>query len=337
MIKLARTLLFSASLVVAVGACDKGKSASGAGGTGSSGASTIAPAQGGLSRALAAMPADTDFIVGLDIAQLRKSALWKKYEPMVMAKASGEMSEFKTACGFDPLEKLQGVIIGGKGRMLEQATVFVRGFDKKSTLECLPKLAEKAKADGKNRTATIDGDYVELSGEGAEAMRFLFIDDQTVLGMKQNQGSADKATLMAAAAAKDGQGLTGSKTFVSLLDNTKTGSGVWFLVNAASPMLAPATGQLPENMKVLAVFGAFNVDSGIDGEIRFRTANKDGAQSLKTMVEMGMGQLEQSPLGELAKGIKITTAEADAIISLRFDQAQLEKVVTTVQAMGGGL
>ncbi len=340
MIKLARTLVLPLVLVVSVAACDKGKKAGGGGSTGEAGASSIAPAQGGLKRALAAMPADTEFIIGMDVTQLRKSDLWKKYEPMAMAKAGPKLAEFKTKCGFDPIEKLQGVLVGGKGQQFDDATVFVRGFEKKAVLDCLGKLANEPKAEGgtATRTLTVDGDYVEMGETGEDPMRFLFIDNETILILKRGEAAADKPTLLAAAGAKDGDGLTSSKTFVSLLDSTKTASSLWFLMNASAPMLAQATSQLPGNMKFLAIFGSVNVSAGVDGEMRFRMANPDGAQSLKAMAELGIGQAAQAPMAaDMVKGVKLSVVDSDTVMTFKYDEAQIQKMVTLAQGMGGGL
>src|SRR5690348_11181423 len=97
MIKLAKFVL-PLAIATAFVACDKGKSGGGGGGggaTGAAGASAISPAQGGLRRALAAMPKETDIVVGIDFQQLRKSAVFKKYEPQIMEKVGKDLAEFK--------------------------------------------------------------------------------------------------------------------------------------------------------------------------------------------------------------------------------------------------
>jgi hypothetical protein len=137
MIKLARSLLLPSiaalALSTALFACDKGKSGGGSGGgaTGAAGATAIAPTKGGLRGALAAMPKETEMVFGIDFAQLRKSAIFKKYEPMLMEKMGKELEEFKTKCGFDPKEKLTGALVGlelpTSGGPPPTATVFVRG------------------------------------------------------------------------------------------------------------------------------------------------------------------------------------------------------------------
>ena len=342
MIKLARTLVLPLALAVAVGACDKGKGGGGGGGgaTGAAGASAIAPAQGGLKRALAAMPADTDIIVGLDFNQLRKSELWKKYEPQVLEKASKGLEEFKAVCGFDPMAKVTGALIGMKGpgpSDKPDMTVFVRGFQKTESIECLKKAAEKSKteADGKSFAAAVDGDLVEITPQDGEVARFLFVDDQTALFIMKNGASADKATLTAAAAAKDGDGLTSSKAFVSLLDSTKTGSSLWWLVNGAMPAISDGASQIPGAPKFKAIFGSVNVGSGIEGVLNLRMSDKSGVDMLKGMATMGLKQAEGSPMtADLVKSVKVTSNDSDVIVSFKYDQKTLEQIVSMAQSMG---
>jgi len=336
--KLARTLVLPLALVAVV-ACDKGKSGGGGGGgngaTGAAGAAAIAPAQGGLKKALAAMPKDTDFILGLDFAQARKSALWKKYEPEIMKSAGKDLEEFKQLCGFDPLEKLSGMLIGGRGAQFEDATMFVRGFEKGPTIECMKKHAAKEAAEKGESEAqvAVDGDYVEMTKPGEDPIRFMFVDDKTMMIIKQGEGTADKATLAAAAAAKDGEGLTSSGAFTALLDKTQTGSTMWFVANGNSPMFA----QMPPMMKFKAVFGHVNVGSGIDGEVRMRMGSADDAKGMVTMAKMGMEEAKKMPMGDtIIKGVNISSSGEDAVIKVKFDQQTLENIVKMAMSMRGG-
>lgn len=323
MIKLARTLVLPLALTAALFACDKGKSGGGGGGaTGAAGASAIAPAKGGLKGALAMMPKETEIVLGLDFAQLRKSELWKKYEPMLMEKIGKDLEEFKAKCGFDPKDKLTGVLMGGTigAGDMPNATFFVRGFEKGPVLDCLKKAAaEKA---GEGKTATIDGDYFEMSENGQASLRGLFIDDSTVLIIKQGEGMADKATLQAAAAAKEGDGLTSSAAFVKLLDEVKTGSALFMVMNGNAGVFA----QSPLPFKFKAVFGWVNVGNGLEGETRARMEDADAASALVGMSKMGMEEAKKTPAGKFVGNVKISSKGADLIATFKFDQKQLEEI-----------
>ncbi len=325
--KLARTVVLPLALAGALVACDKGKSGGGGGGggaKGAAGASALAPAQGGLTRALAAMPKETEFIVGLDFTQLRKSALWKKYEPKLLESAGKELAEFKSKCGFDPLEKLTGVLMGGQLGMgdLGDATMFVRGFEKGPLIDCLKKMAAEKPEEGKS--VVVDGDYVELSEGGEASLRALFVDDKTLLIIKQGDGTADKAALTAAAAAKDGDGLTSSAAFVKLLDDVKTGSALFFLMNGNAKVMQ----QMPMPFKIKAIFGSVNVGAGLDGEARVRLDSADDANAIVGMYKMGVGELKKTPQGKFVDAIKVSAKGSDVLASFKFDQKQLEEMAS---------
>jgi hypothetical protein len=327
MIKLARFML-PLAIATAFVACDKGKSGGGGGGgaTGAAGASAIAPAQGGLKRALAAMPKETDIVIGIDFQQLRKSAVFKKYEPQIMEKVGKDLEEFKQKCGFDPMEKLTGVLMGIRpsagGGGLDNGTFFVRGFEKGPAIECIKKAAAEKAAEG--QAATIDGNYIELTEAGQPKFRALFIDDTTALIiMTGPEQFADKAALEAAAAAKEGDGLTASAAFVKLLDEVKTGSSLFMVMNGNASFMQ----NNPLPFKIKAVFGWVNVGGGVDGESRIRMEDADGASAMVGFYKMGVDQIKQTPAGKFIDSVKVSSKGSDVVATFKFDQKQIDEMV----------
>ena len=337
MIKLARTVVMSFALVAAVAACDKGKSAGGGGAsgpTGIAGASAIAPAKGGLQRALAAMPKDSEVILGVDFTKLRASALFKKYEPMLMAQIGDDLKKFKETCGFDPMDKLTGVVVAGKGREMANGTIFVRGFDKASAVDCLKKREASEKAAGKPAVLTVDGDYIEYNEDAdpGEAMRLIYVDDQTALLIKEGEAAAGKDTLVAAAAAKDGDGLTGSKAFTDLLAKTHTGSALWFVAKGDSPMVGMAA-----MVKFKAIYGSVDVGSGIAGEFRMWMNSNAEAKSTAGDLTKQLDQVKSSPFGGMLSDVAISADGEDVVTRLKLSQDQLQQIIKLAGQFGGGL
>jgi hypothetical protein len=328
--KLARTLILPLALTTALVACDKGSKSGGGGGggaTGAAGASAIAP-KGGLRSALAAMPKETELVVGLDFNQLRKSALWKKYEPMFMEKAGKQLAEIKDKCGFDPSEKLSGVLFGAEMGMgdLGNATFFVKGFEKSAVTACIQKVAAEKAAEGKS--ANIDGDYIEMIDDGEVKMRGLFVDDTTLLMIKQGDGMADKAALQAAAAAKDGDGLTSSAGFVKLLDEVKTGSALFMVMNGNAKVMQ----QTPLPFKIKAIMASVNVGAGIEGESRVRLESADDASAVMGLYKMGVAEAKKQPMGKMLDNVKVSAKGADVVATFKFDQKQIEEMVEMAQS-----
>lgn len=336
--KLARLVILPLALVVAVAACDKGKSGGGGGGasgpTGVAGASAIAPAKGGLQRALAAMPKDSELILGIDFGKLRGSALFKKYEPMLMEKIGDDLKKFQAACGFNPMEKLTGVIIGGKGRQgdLQQGTIFVRGFDKTSAVDCIKKREAEQKAAGKAAQLTVDGDYVEYSDEDpSDPFRGLWVDDQTTLVIKDGDHAAGKDVLVAAAAAKDGDGLTGSKAFTDLLAKTHTGSALWFVIKGDSPMVGMAS-----MVKFKAMYGSVDVGAGIAAELRMWMSSADEAKSTSGELSKQLDQVKSSPFGGMLSDVSVKADGEDVVVRIKLSQDQLQQMIKLAGQFGGG-
>ncbi len=325
-------LLLAAALACTAVACDKGSKSGGGGGKGMSGASAVAP-KGGLSRALSMMPANSEMVIAFDFKQVRGSDLWKKYEPMIMQQAAKGLDEFKAMCGWDPIQKASGALAAGRGREMDEITVFVKGFDKPSVTDCIKKAADKAKAENSGKTATIDGDYFELSKSDGAPIRFMFVDDDTVVFQRVpgTDQMADKAALQKVIAAKDGEGLMSSATFSSLIDATDTGAALWFVMNGSASFLA----QSPMPFKFIAIFGSVRVAGGVDGVFKMRMAEEKDASGLSAMAEMSMGQVEGTPYADYVKNVKISSKGKDVNVAFKFTQEQLEKLATQAMALRG--
>ena len=332
--KLARSVVVPLALVAAVAACDKGKSGGGGptGPTGNEGAAAIAPAKGGLQRAQAAMPKDSEIILGVDFGKLRSSALFKKYEPMIMDRIGDDLKKFQETCGFNPVEKLTGMIIGGKGEQMSTGTIFIRGFDKTSAVECLKKREASEKAAGKPAQLTVDGDYVEYTEDDpSDAMRALWVDDQTAMLVRDNDQNAAKDALVAIAAAKDGDGLTGSKAFTDLLAKTHTGSALWFVVKGDAPAL-----RMAQMIKFKAVYGSVDVGGGINAEFRLWMPSADEAKTAATDFNKQIGQIKQLPIGSALSDLSIKAEGEDVVTRLKMSQGQIEDIAKFAKQFGGG-
>jgi len=322
-----------AATALAGAGCDKGGSKGGGGGgdgKGMAGASAVAP-KGGLSRALSMMPANTEIVMALDFAKLRSSAVFKKFEPKLMERIGSKLGEFKTLCGWDPMTKATGILVGGRGKEMTEMTAFVRGFDKASVTDCINKAVEKSKAEGKTRTVTFDGDLVELNEDGNNAVRFMFLDDQTIL-VKRVGGDdlASKDVYLATAASKATDGLMGSQTFSSLIDATDTAATLWFVMNGNSSFIPP---NIP--MKFTAIFGSVNAADGADGVLKLRMADDDTAKGLVTMGKMQMDQMKDSPFAEYIKAVKLEAKGKDVHVNFKLTGKQLETAAAMAGSMGG--
>lgn len=318
------SLALAACATLALGACDKGSKggSSGAGATsgGLTKASAVAPS-GGLKRALSIMPSSSEFVMAVDWKQASASPLWTKYRDRAMRDIADKVAEFKATCGWDPFEKITGLLMAGRDRGRE-GTFMVRGLEKGPVIECLKKFQTKAEAEGKTNKVVLDGDYLELTEEGDDTpARFLFIDDTTALAGFRGETMVGKADLVALAGAKDGEGLMASQTFVSIIDGLDTGATLWFVVNGKAPFVAEAV-----PMPLVAAFGAVRVADGVDGAVSLRMADADTASKTVATAKMFMSQVEGTPYAPYVKKVKVETKGADVRASFQFDGTQLEEM-----------
>ena len=197
----------------------------------------------------------------------------------------------------------------------------MRGFEKGPSIECIKKATAEKAAEG--QSANIDGDYIEVIENGKPTLRALFIDDTTALIIKQGDGFADKAALQAAAAAKDGDGLTSSAAFVKLLDEVKTGSSMFAVMNGNAKVMQ----QSPLPFKIKAIFGWVNVAGGVDGESRVRMEDADAASAMVGFYKMGVEEAKKTPAGKFIDSVKVSSKGADVIATFKFDQKQIDDMV----------
>src|SRR5690606_18583084 len=114
---------------------------------------------------LAHMPADTEIVVSFSMQSLSSSPLWSQIGPAAMASAGKELGEVQEACGFNPLEKLQGVYIGINTKNEKEPLMLVQGFNREEMSSCITAMSKK---DGKKVTVTQDGAFTQVASEDAD-------------------------------------------------------------------------------------------------------------------------------------------------------------------------
>jgi hypothetical protein len=276
---------------------------------------------------LALLPSDSELVIGLNFAQLQKSALWQQFAPKLMEKAASGLADFKAMCGFDPFEKFKSVSLGLKGLegKAPDGAVVVHGLDKAQTMACVEK--GKAEFAKKGTEVTVDGDVFTMKGKGGEAMAWTFINNDTMLGTTGVAGNKDGVL----AAAKGTAGLKTSTKFVEMYSKINTGESMWFLVNGNAPFMAKAS--LPGS-KPQAIFGSLNVTDGLTVDVRFRMATADEA---KGMVDMMKGQTNNAQVKQMFDKLDVTMDANDAKLSLAMSQEKLKNLAAMVGGMMGGM
>ena len=293
--------------------------------SGGGGGTTANDANGGD---LSLLPVDSEMVIGLNIAQLQQSALWKQFSPKIMDKIAGGLADFKADCGFDPLDSIKSIAMGMKnmgGGGEPDGAIVIHGPDKAKVLACVDK--EKAKAKDKGTEMTVDGDVVLMKDKTGATTAFTFVNDTTMLGVIGSKGNKDGVK----EAAKGGSTLKSSQTFVDMYSKINTQDSLWMLINGNSPALAKAGGM---GIKPKAVFGSINLTDGLTLDFRVRMSTPDEAKSLVGMMQ---GQVGNPQVKQMFDTLDITGDGTDAKVSVKMSAQKLQALVAMVGGMMGGM
>lgn len=276
---------------------------------------------------LAFLPADSELVLGVDFAQIKKSALWAQYAPPLLDKLNASLADFKAACGFNGIDQLTSVSLAMKNLDGDSpdGVLVVRGTMKAMlTPDCVAKLSAKAKEEG--GTFALDGDtYVHTSSRGHHAaMRF--IGDHTLLMTVGTQGTKDGL----AAIAKGGAGLDTSPAFTDLMKGVDRTRSMWFAMNGNSPVFAQMASL---GAKPKAVFGSVNITDGLtfDGAMRFGTP--DEAQSL---LAMSKSMTDNPQVKAMFDKLEINATGTDLTASVAMGPQKLQALVAMLGGIIGG-
>lgn len=286
-----------------------------------------APAAGGDDLSL--IPADSDLVMGLNFAQLQKSALWKKFvEPQLLKPdTQAKLAEFKDKCGFDPMTSIQSVSLGMKNidtktGKTPDGVIVVHGLDKAKTTACLTKQKAEIEKDGTKLSEAGGVWTFEKDGKSAAGT---FVNDSTMAFVIGANGNANgvKAVTGGTSALKT------SPAFVDMYSKIKTGDSLWLLANGNSPMFDKASAL---GVKPKAVFGSVNVTDGLTLDLRIRLNTPDEATSLANMVQ---GQAKQA--AAMFDKFDVGTETADLKVSIALSTQKLEALVGQLMALTGGM
>lgn len=293
---------------------------------------TIAAVNDANASDLSLLPADSEIVIGVNLAQLQQSALYKQFLAKFMDKASGGLAEFKANCGFDPLESVKSIAMGMKGiagaaGTVPDGAIVIHGPDKAKVMACFNLDKAKAAAAAKGTEIKMDGDVALIKDKSGNTTAFMFVNDTTMLGVMGSKGNADGVK----EAAKGGSALKSSATFVDMYSKINTQDSVWGLVNGNSHVLDKA-GSL--GIKPKAVFGSLNLTDGLTVDIRVRMATAD---EVKGFVGLAQGQISSPQVKQLFDQLEVVGDGNDAKFTVKMSAAKLQALATMVQSTMGAM
>jgi len=276
---------------------------------------------------LSLLPVDSEIVLGLNFAQLQKSALWKKFaEPMMMkGDTQAKLTEFKAKCGFDPMTAVQSISMGlkGVGGDKPDGVMVVHGPEKTKVMACLDKMKDEAAKDGS--TVTRDGDIVVVKSKTGETFAFTYVNETTVLGVVGPNATA--AGVKAAAAGTSA--LKTSQAFVDMYSKINTSDSLWILMNGNSKAFEKAAQM---GFKPKAVFGSVNVTDGLSVDMRVRLDTPDQAAQITNMANSQTAQFKP-----MVDKLAIVAEGADVKIDIALSTQKLEALISQFAGMMGGM
>lgn len=320
------------------GSAGSATAAPGSAAPGSAAAGSAAPAEAAGSGAVAPaaapatgdhlglLPKDSEIVLGINVQQLQKSALWKQFVEPQMAKNADfvtKMQQFKDKCGFDPMASITSVSAGLKaaGDNADGIVVF-SGLDKTKSLTCLDKNKAEMEKDGTSYTT--DGDVTLIKNKKGETVAAHFVNDTTlVMGV----GALGNTAAVKAAAAGTST-LKSSPQFVDMYGKINTSDSMWGLANCASKALADLK---KANISCKAIFGSVNVTDGITTDVRIRATSPDQASTIETLAKSQAGQLQP-----FVDKLDISVDASDVKMAIVISQQKLQTLMQLAKAGMGG-
>ena len=316
---LASTLIVGAGALTAVGALylDPARAAVGP-----------LPAEG------LALPADAQFVMGIDVRRFVASPFYARFGEEHAAARPQAFAEMEEKTGINPERDVDAIYVAGrkgagKGRDGDGVVIVVGTFDRY-------KVSRGIETSHKGATGTkYHGTPVYLfdeSREGRKAGAVAFLDDHTLV-MGSRKGV--EQTIDAKAG---GLGLRSNTAMTALLETVRPGSTFWMVgdqsVLAHMPMGIPGPGgdgqvmNLPP-LKTVVVTG--DLDPVVSFEATGEAADAAAAQNLADVVRgfvaLATLQASQKPeLKQLASGVSVTTDANKVRIAARFPYELLDSL-----------
>jgi hypothetical protein len=278
---------------------------------------------------LALLPRDSEVVLGINVAQVQQSGLWKQFvEPLLSSgDAMRKVGDFKAKCGVDPMSVVKSFSLGMKGvtGVKPSGVAVVHGMNKAKAMTCLDAMKDDMAKDGTELSH--DGDVVLIKNPKGVQVAMTYVSDTTALAVFGEQ--ADAAGLKAAQASD--QTLKASQPFLDMYHKINTGDSLWLLLSGKALEKGASFG-----VKTNAVYGSINVTDGLSLDLRMRFDTPDDASKFATMSK---SQAQQA--AKMFDKVDITSEGPEVKFSIALSSQKLKDLVAQLKglfsAFGGGM
>jgi RNA polymerase sigma factor (sigma-70 family) len=290
-----------------------------------------------MSRSVAAadlgfLPADADAVIGVNFAQVQRSALWQRFVAPKLQTVDG-IRKFESLCGFDPLASLGSITIGFKGLDDNSSgTIVIHGFDKTKAMSCFDRegLAD-AEQDGSK--VTIDGDVVLITGAtNGQHAAFTFADTTTALIVFGPEAATKQGVEHIAAG---GGTLATSGAFTETLQYINTDDSLWLMLAESSPLIGTVNSAMAPytSIRLATTYVSVNVSDTLALDAGLRLGSPETVAKLVAAIQSRIGEMDASSrLSRSFDQLDVTADGSDLIISLAMSGDQLVKLFSSVSA-----
>jgi RNA polymerase sigma factor (sigma-70 family) len=287
------------------------------------------------------LPADADAVLGVDVAQLRQTALWQH---LVAPAISGfePVQQFKSTCGFDPIASLSSVTIGlrGFGSDSFTGTMVLHGIDRTKAMTCFEHDGV-ASAEQQGIQLTIDGSVALLTFPDGHHAGFTFIDATTVLvvlgpeaatraGMARiaaGGGALDRtASPFGGASGAQVPAVDASTGFAALFPDVNATDSLWLVLTDASPLLATINATLAQStaIRLHGAYGSIGVTDEIAVQGGIRLSSPALAAQLVSDTQKQLDELAvQGQTGQHFDQLDVVSDDSDVLVDVRMNVLQL--------------
>jgi hypothetical protein len=280
----------------------------------------IAPKHAELARTIADplgfLPVDSEIVLHFDAARLRRSAIWRQYEPAIVQALSSGLQRAKDLCGIDPIAQLATIRVGLKTiSKRPDGVMVVTGLDNGRLRTCIAANG----ATGSNFTA--DGDVVVGTTDDGQPVALELVGASTivfVLGPGTDRARLDEVL-------HSGSPLRGSAAFGEIFSSINTQTALWFLVNGRAEAFDQARAL---GFTFGSAFGSIGVVDGLSASMRVRVDTPATATQWSSTFSSQVG-----PAKAFVDRLDISADANDIVIELGMTDTQ----ITTLVGLLGGL
>lgn len=275
----------------------------------------VKPAGPSVADPLALLPADSDIVMTIDVAALRKSPLFTKYRPLIR----DFMVPGFASCNYDPFDDI-GTVTMGVPMNASLGVFVVRGLDRDRTLECL-----RTSTIETNTTAVFDGDLVSLNNKSGHSNLLTFVDAKDAVF----QGSTNPTKETLAKALGIGAPLRDNKAFVAVHQNVAPGAAFAMISRPGATEWSEKL-QAKVGARVVQFAATVHVTDVVAARVTLQLAD---ASTAATLVENVRPQLEAAR--QFVERYDIHADGPSVIVDVAITETQIQMFAELVKSAMG--